>query len=50
MLDTVKRAELLEKNGETERAFKIYEELSEGEGDEAEFARGKLKLMKRSDK
>jgi hypothetical protein len=36
---------MLERKGEDERAFKIYRKLASGEGDEAEYARQKMKLL-----
>ncbi|MFC1644117.1 tol-pal system YbgF family protein, partial [Candidatus Omnitrophota bacterium] len=42
----LKCAELLEKHGENERAFKLYQKLASGEGTEAEYAKEKIKLLK----
>ncbi|MDD4957189.1 MAG: tetratricopeptide repeat protein, partial [Candidatus Omnitrophica bacterium] len=42
----LKTAELLEKSGENSRAYKIYNRLAEGDGQEAELAKEKIKTIK----
>ena len=39
-------AELLERHGQNERALKLYRKLAEKKGKEADYARGKIQLLK----